>query len=529
VTRRHYLTVGVVVAAVSAGGAVMAPVAVAGDYDIYNCPSANGSTSAGAWAAVADPSNSFSNRQVCPTPGDPNADWIGFSTASMNPSTAATEVLTVPAGSSITVTHVKVWWRLAQQTSGSSTFGEVDSDGAKSAIYFTPHDSTGTPDDVALSSTTKQLKLQLDCGTNSTASPCQFGSNPVPIEQIFGVQTTLHSDAAPVGQITGGTLTYGGPRSGTQTVAVHTTSAESGVAKLEVLLDGQVVGTDDYSASPSLCPHASFAACRSAVDDTVSANTAAVPDGPHTMLVRVTDTAGNITMVSGGQVTTANPFVAGPVDRGPPNGSPASDHATLTLATRRTLRAGFGKRALLRGRLANEAGRPIAGATLDVYTQVLSPGAPYRLLGHVLSGGDGGYRVVVPAGPSRHLLIGYRSHLNDVKPTALAEATETVPAAAKLTPVPRHVRNGQRVVFRGHLLGGFVPASGKAVEVQVKIGRTWRDILSTRSDRHGLFKAGYRFTRTHARVTYRFRAVIRTDSDYPYTDGRSNIARVRLN
>ena len=86
------------------------------------------------------------------------------------------------------------------------------------------------------------------------------------------------------------------------------------------------------------------------------------------------------------------------------------------------------------------------------------------------------------------------------------------------------------VEFRSHIDGSLHFLSPeKAVEVQVKIGRTWRDILSTRSDRHGLFKAGYRFTRTHARVTYRFRAVIRTDSDYPYTDGRSNIARVRLN
>ena len=522
-TRRHYLTVGVVVAAVSAGGAVMAPVAVAGDYDIYNCPSANGSTSAGAWAAVADPSNSFSGEPDFDTPAH-----IRQAAASAMEKGATRYTLmagTVDLRRAIAA-------KLERENGLTYALDEIiATNGAKSAIYFTPHDSTGTPDDVALSSTTKQLKLQLDCGTNSTASPCQFGSNPVPIEQIFGVQTTLHSDAAPVGQITGGTLTYGGPRSGTQTVAVHTTSAESGVAKLEVLLDGQVVGTDDYSASPSLCPHASFAACRSAVDDTVSANTAAVPDGPHTMLVRVTDTAG--------KVPTGSRWESRPGVSSTAIAATTTTRTALEGAGRRaghaaggggrTLRAGFGKRALLRGRLANEAGRPIAGATLDVYTQVLSPGAPYRLLGHVLSGGDGGYRVVVPAGPSRHLLIGYRSHLNDVKPTALAEATETVPAAAKLTPVPRHVRNGQRVVFRGHLLGGFVPASGKAVEVQVKIGRTWRDILSTRSDRHGLFKAGYRFTRTHARVTYRFRAVIRTDSDYPYTDGRSNIARVRLN
>jgi hypothetical protein len=354
-----------------------------------------------------------------------------------------------------------------------------------------------------------------------------MGTGTTPIEQIFGVQVTLNSTAVPSASITGGTLTGGGAHAGTQTVGVHAASTESGVARLEVLLDGQVVGANDYTANASLCPYTNFAACRQALDDTVSADTTKVSNGLHNLAIRVTDAAGNPTVQNAGSVEVAN--TASPVDRGAPNGLHASDRARMTQAGKRWLRLRYGRKQMIAGRLLDEHGLPISAATLDVQSQVLLAGATFQTIGHVTTAADGSYRVVVPAGPSRYVRIGYRSHLADRSYAAAADVGELVSAAAKLSTSPRHVRNGQRVVFRGRILGGWIPARGEPVEIQAKVGRSWHDVMAALARRGGRFRASYRFTRTPERVTYTFRAVVRSTAGYPYAPGASNPARVGVN
>src|SRR5204862_404313 len=87
---------------------------------------------------------------------------------------------------------------------------------------------------------------------------------------------------------------------------------------------------------------------------------------------------------------------------------------------------------------------------------------------------DGEHRFVVPArGPSRHLIVSYRSHLADPSPVATRSLTLEVSAGVRLAVRPRHVRNGQSITFAGSLLGRPVPRAGKLVDMQVRVGRRW--------------------------------------------------------
>jgi hypothetical protein len=167
------------------------------------------------------------------------------------------------------------------------------------------------------------------------------------------------------------------------------------------------------------------------------------------------------------------------------NGSPASPLARLsaTLARGRVRReVGFGHGAAVRIRLADEAGRPIAGAALQVLTREVRSGSEWRL---------------------------------DVR------------AGVTLKIRPRHPRAGRTIRLRGRLLA--VPATrlGKVITLQARERGRWRDFKSARTRRGGRFDTRYRFT-SGARGTFPIRAVARADAAYPYATGRSRAVRVRV-
>ena len=133
-------------------------------------------------------------------------------------------------------------------------------------------------------------------------------------------------------------------------------------------------------------------------------------------------------------------------------------------------------------------------------------------------------------GPSRQLFVTYRSHLGDPDAGGRAVLALKVAAGVRLVVRPRHVRNGQAITFRGALLGRPIPASGKLIDMQVKVGRRWQTFATTRArGRRASFDYRYRFTRTTARIIYRFRALARAESAYPYATGASRIVKVRVN
>jgi hypothetical protein len=208
------------------------------------------------------------------------------------------------------------------------------------------------------------------------------------------------------------------------------------------------------------------------------------------------------------------------------NGAPASEGAKLTARLGHE-RVSFGHRTIARAALADEAGRPIVNAALQVLTRELRAGAEWQVLPEIRTGADGRAAVKLAAGPSRRIRIAYRAHVGDAKAVTVGKLRLDVRAGVTLKVRPKHVRSGHSIRLTGRLKA--VPATrlGKVITLQARERGRWRDFKSARTGKGGRFKARYRFS-SGARGTFPIRAVARADASYPYATGRSKAVRVRV-
>ena len=203
--------------------------------------------------------------------------------------------------------------------------------------------------------------------------------------------------------------------------------------------------------------------------------------------------------------------------------APSGVKLSASLRGRKVRRIRYGGSSRVGGRLRNPDGSPIGGARVTILIGTRRPLA----LGEVTTGADGGYSFRVRPGKNRIIHAGYRT-----SPTALDLACSrnvrlNVKAGITLR-ASRTVRRGGRARFRGRLLGKPIPRVGKLVDLQAFDGGRWRTFATTRANRKGRYRASYRFVRTTAPRTFRFRARARKESRYPYALGVSKVARVRV-
>ena len=212
------------------------------------------------------------------------------------------------------------------------------------------------------------------------------------------------------------------------------------------------------------------------------------------------------------------------------NGSPASPNARLSATFRRhgserTVR--FGRGAAVRVVLTGEQGQPIAGAALQVRTREVRSGAEWSVVPAATTGADGRVLVRLAPGPSRRLLVEYRTHVGDERPAAADVVRLDVRAGVSLRVRPQRVHAGRAIRMSGRLRDAPGGGLGKLVTLQARERGRWRDFQSARTRRAGRFSARYRFSRG-ARGTFPIRAVARADASYPYATGRSRAVRVRV-
>jgi hypothetical protein len=186
----------------------------------------------------------------------------------------------------------------------------------------------------------------------------------------------------------------------------------------------------------------------------------------------------------------------------------------------------FGHGTRLVGRLQS-AGRPLSGATVEVWSQVELPGAPWRRVAVLRSNRSGHVRFRAAPGPARLLRFRYPG-------TPLVRGfTEVVElrvrAATTLRASRRDVVNGEYVTFRGRVKGGPLPATGKLVELQVFTRQRWRTFGQPRaSARTGRWAFQYRFESIRGDVRFRFRARVRKEAGYPFDTGTSGSVSIRV-
>lgn len=166
---------------------------------------------------------------------------------------------------------------------------------------------------------------------------------------------------------------------------------------------------------------------------------------------------------------------------------------------------------------------PLAGAPVVVEARPRS-GGPFAVLRTMRTDPLGNFRATIPAGPSRTVRFRFAGS-ETVRPVA-GRLVARVRAAARLRVDRRRVRNGQSVRFSGRLLGRPIPAAGKLVALQARVGRRWRTFATPRANARGVFRHRYRFTSTTGVRRYAFRALVTREAAYPYERGASRTVRV---
>ena len=194
------------------------------------------------------------------------------------------------------------------------------------------------------------------------------------------------------------------------------------------------------------------------------------------------------------------------------------------LATKPTVRVGRATR--LYGRLT-VAGKSMPGAQLEVWRRMELDGAGWARIGTVSTSRTGRFSYRARRGPARQVRFRYPG-----TPTIRGRNGDValrVKASTSLRPNHRTVINGEYVIFRGKLAGGWIPATGTLVELQVYSRGSWRTFAQPRaSATTGRWAYRHRFETVQGRASFRFRARVRRQPAYPYITGESRPVRVRV-
>jgi hypothetical protein len=558
------------VAVVSALAALAPAAANAGTYQMYNCHVAGHETGTmGPWTyTVAYGSPNGSLTDGCAPPGGGWGYTFGQYFPGWLPANSRVDLTLDKDNSNIAMGATKLYFKAHTASIPGWTnplTATVWKDGAK-YIEWTggpAPDFRATPLDL---NPTKSVTLSIACPVGSEAC---FPDYPVSFE-VEGVQTDLSESVKPGATITGGTLIGAGAQTGPRNVIVDSTDADSGVRKVEVLLDDKVVASKDYnrdwtrplSEQAGACTFDSWNACAIARTDTLAVNTKLLPDGNYTLTARVTDAAGNVTSTPAAQPVSIDnvPNAIAPVAPDPIPGAPGRDGAngnggangagganggTVVLTVngtngtanasvkaafastkRGSINAAYGKKVLITGQLTAPNGQPISGARVSVLLQDKMVGAKPVAAGEVVTGKDGKFSYVATAQRSRTVRFAYRAHLEDATFSQITDISLNVIPKVALKTNKKSLRNGQTVRFSGSIAGA--PANArKVVELQVRKGNRWMTFTSTRL-RNGKFSQKYRFTSTHRRTVYAFRARVRQEAGFPFLTGASKPVKVTV-
>jgi len=208
----------------------------------------------------------------------------------------------------------------------------------------------------------------------------------------------------------------------------------------------------------------------------------------------------------------------------PPACGPSGARTTLALPGRSRARYfAFGRGTTVTGRALRADGSPAAGATVSL----LADAGALEEVAQTQAGRDGGFGFSVAPGPSRTLRAGFRAAPGDPALACGQTVRVRIRAGLRLRASDRRVRNGQRVRFRGQVLG-TIPPTGKLVLLQALSRGRWRTFATPRTNSRGQFRGSYRFKIIRRATTIKFRVRAAREAAFPYARGTSRTVRVRV-
>jgi hypothetical protein len=358
--------------------------------------------------------------------------------------------------------------------------------------------------------------------------------------ELSSAQVLLATNAVPAASGLSGTL-LNSTVSGKATLSFTATDAGPGIYQVRVKVNGEPLLAETPNANGGKCVSSGTSEgarafnyaqpCPTETPVHTEVNTAGLPDGTHAMTVEIEDAAGNVTTIYSGTLTTLNhatTTVVAPVERGPCNGTPCDEAAKL-LATGgepKTFTHKLGHSALtLTGRLISPTGAPIKDAQVKLLQQI-GGSATATQIASTTTHADGSWSLKVPAGPSRLLRVVFYSHTLDTAPASSLDFHENVQGTVSMH-APHRAHLGQAVTFAGQLHGGYVPAGGESVQMEIFYSGRWRTIEVLPTSSGGRWTYKYVFT-LGAGSTYLFRAATVPNGGYPYTSSHSKPVRVTV-
>ena len=448
---------------------------------------------------------------------------------------------------------------------GAGQWGTVDAMIEASTTFGGPFHNAAfdATDSVDLTDAT-WVRLALVCHTSSGSTSCRGQTDVGDVPGRFFVRAstvTLADRFAPVVQSVDGAAVKDGTWTDLEPLAFSASDRGGGVYRVLVEADGKTVDALP-AVSDARCSDETggrtFAypvPCPTQASGTASIDASRLPSGWHTVAVYLEDAAGNRTtlvtprprlIVNDARVVGyfANGQFFNPRFASPRviNGDNAASGAKLTATFVRQVGKGkarhsvrrvnrevrYSQRATVRGRLTTPSGEPIRHATVFVGQQ--PEGEQWRLDGTARTNAKGAFVYRPPARrPSRHLRAVYFPYSDSNENVASGVLKLGVRAGLTLHVNHHHLRNGDRVVFTGRVLGP-VPAAGVAVTLQAKVGRHYRSFRQLRatSRTNGRVRTVYRFERTTQPARYRFRLKLVRQAGLPFQSGVSPVVSVSV-
>jgi len=325
----------------------------------------------------------------------------------------------------------------------------------------------------------------------------------------------------PLASITGGEMVGQLAIRGRSSVEFEVSDRGSGVHSLEVKVNGEAVDADTLQCEVSGDFAESLRPCPGAATRTQTLATADQPfvTGVNEVSVCGADLA--LDGVANSECASDTIFVDDvcPV-------SPVGTGSVLSAqfaGGRNKARVRSDQRVRLKGRLRTDSGTGIAGATICALVHTRLEGAPYELARTAVTDQQGGFRIKLPAGPSRHVYL-HRAFGDQVLARHGLSTAASVRPSFEIRPSKRSgpVSAGSRLHFRGRLPGP--ECENRDVKIQAKIGkRRWQVFRSPTTDRSCRYRTRYKLGSTGRPTRYLFRARVRKQAGYPYAAGVSTV------
>ena len=359
-----------------------------------------------------------------------------------------------------------------------------------------------------------QFNFAVLCGPDGAYVADCVPDHTVPL-WIRGMEVTLSEDVQPIVPQIGGPLIAQGPQSGLQTVTYSAFDHQSGLTRIEAVLDDSVVATRDLSGR---CSYDDFTVCPSVDEGSLSVDTRAVPNGRHRLTVRVYDAAGNVTSTpSSGEIQVENappPAIA-------PNLRLA---ARFNNSPRASLIVPWGRRVTLRGSLTTESKQGIAGAEVNVLERAARAGALELAAGRAQTGPSGDFKHVLQSRrPSRSIRLVHQAI------GAASAVSRTLRLRVRAAATLRASLRGVTVRYAGRVLSRPLPTGGKRIVLQGKApGFAWAPFARLRTNGKGTFAGTYRLPVRRPGVVLKIRAVVPAQRGYPYLSYRGRPVALRV-